>query len=66
MGMDLKAFQTRMLPAIDAEIRAVVDSPRLTAYTGLRDVLAYQLGWEGPGSGNEAQCQEAQSFDCFI
>jgi len=25
MGMDLKAFQTRMLPAIDAEIRAVVD-----------------------------------------
>ncbi|OGN73408.1 MAG: hypothetical protein A2X24_01195 [Chloroflexi bacterium GWB2_54_36] len=55
MDMDLKAFQARMLPAIDAEIRAVVDSPRLTAYTGLRDILAYQLGWEGPGSGIEAR-----------
>ena len=44
-----------MLPAIDAEIHAVVDSPRLIVYTGQRDILAYQLGWEGPGSGNEAQ-----------
>ena len=55
MRRDLKAFQARMQPAIDAEIRTVVDSPRLTAYTGLRDILAYQLGWEGEGSGVEAQ-----------
>src|SRR3990172_6776692 len=53
--MDLKAFQARMQPAIDAEIRTMVDSPKLSKYTGLRDILAYQLGWGGEGRGIEAQ-----------
>jgi geranylgeranyl diphosphate synthase type I len=53
--MDLKGFHSRMQPAIDAELRAVVGSPKLTVFTGLREMLAYQLGWEGDGSGVEAQ-----------
>ncbi len=53
--MPLQSALDEMLPAIEAELKAVVLSPQNVAYPELRRMLAYHLGWEGEGAGPEAQ-----------
>lgn len=53
--MDLKTFQSMMLPVIDSDLRGKVGSTRLSIFSGLSDLLSYQLGWTGEGAGVEAQ-----------
>ncbi len=51
----LTAFQERILPAVEDEMRAVLarlDEPR---YAEMRAMLAYHLGWEGEGAGPKAR-----------
>jgi geranylgeranyl diphosphate synthase, type I len=52
--MTLKSLADSMLPAIEAELRRMIahlDEPRIHP---LYEMLTYQLGWSGPGSGPEA------------
>lgn len=44
--MSISAYQDVMLPAVEAEIRTVLDSMILDSFTGLRDILYYHLGFE--------------------
>lgn len=44
--MNLSSYQDLMLPAIDAEIRSIVDSPVLDQYLDLREIFYYHLGYE--------------------
>ena len=53
--MQLKYYQGLMQPAIDRELHSVIDEFETESYPGLQSILAYQLGWEGEGSGLEAQ-----------
>ena len=53
--MDLKDFNTEMQPAIDQELRRVVEDFATQNFSDLTAILAYQLGWGGEGAGLEAQ-----------
>lgn len=53
--MDLSDYLDLMLPAIDAEIREVVDSAKLDPFADLRDILYYHLGYENGVSIQGAQ-----------
>ncbi len=53
--MSLDSLSPQMLKAIDLEMQRVVAHPLLDPYTGLREMLRYHIGWEGEGSGIEAQ-----------
>jgi geranylgeranyl diphosphate synthase, type I len=53
--MSLASQMQSMLPAVEEELQAVVTRTTNPAYPDLRGMLAYHLGWEGPGSGPEAQ-----------
>ncbi len=53
--MSLAAQMELMLPAIEEELHAVIDRTTNPVYPVLRGMLAYHLGWEGPGAGPEAQ-----------
>lgn len=44
--MDLSSYQAMMLPAIDVEIRSVMDSAILDQFMDLREILYYHLGYE--------------------
>jgi geranylgeranyl diphosphate synthase, type I len=44
-----------MLTEIDREMQRVVAHPTLTAFSGLPEILRYHIGWDGDGSGPEAQ-----------
>lgn len=51
-----------MLPAIDADLQERVGAPRLTIFSGLKDILTYQLGWTGEDAGPEAQGKRLRPF----
>jgi len=53
--MDLKTYQDLMQPAIDADLRQRIVDPRLKVFSNLSELMRYQLGWTGVGSGPEAQ-----------
>jgi geranylgeranyl diphosphate synthase type I len=53
--MSLSSLSKVYLPAIEKELRAVVDSAFTADYHELRLMLAYHLGWEGQNAGLEAQ-----------
>ena len=53
--MSLQAKMQAMLPAIEEELREVVNRTTNPAYPELHRMLAYHLGWEGEGAGPEAQ-----------
>lgn len=43
------------LPAIEAELKSVIDSNFSALFSQLRGMLAYHMGWEGDGAGPDAQ-----------
>jgi geranylgeranyl diphosphate synthase, type I len=56
----LEDYIRTLLPAVEAELHLVLakvdnHTPHPEIYRPLRGMLAYHLGWEGPGSGPEAQ-----------
>ncbi|HVN52828.1 MAG TPA: polyprenyl synthetase family protein [Anaerolineaceae bacterium] len=58
--MSFDEFARIMQPAVETELKAAVveigkDDPDAGRYRTLRHMLAYHLGWEGPGAGKEAQ-----------
>jgi geranylgeranyl diphosphate synthase, type I len=53
--MSLQSFIGRMRPAIEAELQQTIDCVLIEKQDGLREMLTYHLGWEGPGAGPEAQ-----------
>ena len=40
---------------IEGELKKILDEGIPEAYCGMREFLAYHMGWEGPGAGLEAQ-----------
>ncbi len=55
MPSHLAEFQNAMLPAVEESMRAIVGRARHDADNGLYAMLAYHMGWEGPGAGPKAQ-----------
>ena len=53
--MTLKQAMESMLPAIEEELKQVVQRTTSDRYPRLRGMLAYHMGWEGEGAGAEAQ-----------
>ncbi len=61
--MDLDAYRSLYLPAIERQLQDLIRRVEQTEETDpsgrfmaeARRMLAYQMGWEGPGSGPEAQ-----------
>jgi len=53
MGLD-KIILT-MLPAIESEMQRILMDSIPDDYQGMTPLLAYHLGWEGEGAGQEAQ-----------
>lgn len=53
--MNLAAYQELMLPAIDGEIRKLMDSAILDPFLDLREILLYHLGYEGRNAITHAQ-----------
>lgn len=53
--MNLNNYYDLLLPAIELEMKACVDETREQGLEELYSMLAYHLGWEGPGSGPKAQ-----------
>lgn len=53
--MTLKQAMEIMLPAIEEELKQVVQRTTSDRYPRLREMLTYHMGWEGEGAGAEAQ-----------
>jgi geranylgeranyl diphosphate synthase, type I len=45
----------QMRPSVEVELKGTIDQISEDPYAALRSMLAYHLGWEGEGSGVEAQ-----------
>lgn len=46
---------TQMLPALEAELQAIVDRAGSSGTSELRSMIGYHMGWEGEGAGPEAR-----------
>jgi geranylgeranyl diphosphate synthase type I len=53
--MDLKEYTSLFLPAVELELHRIVDHAFSPEASFLHDMLAYHLGWSGPGAGPAAQ-----------
>jgi len=53
--MSLAKVMQDMLPAVESELRTAVDGAMRPEYRAVRDMMAYAMGWEGDGSGEEAR-----------
>jgi len=54
--MTLQEYSDQFLPAIEKALRtSVFESLSAPRFGGLREMMAYHLGWEGEGSGPRAQ-----------
>ncbi len=51
--MSLNELTAQMIPAIEETLRQALE--RIEDVDGMRHMLAYHLGWEGPGAGPEAR-----------
>jgi len=52
--MILDSYQEEMLPAIEEELKTVVQQANGAGLNELHDMLIYHLGWEGEGAGKKA------------
>jgi geranylgeranyl diphosphate synthase type I len=52
--MSFEQYSRLMLPAIENELKAAVDTVRGPGLDELTYMMAYHLGWEGEGAGREA------------
>lgn len=52
--MTLESLSQQMLPAIEDELRRAVSLAKGAGLDEFHSMLAYHLGWEGPGAGSEA------------
>ncbi len=55
MALELEKETHAFLPAIEDELHKIVDDAIPSEYEGMSELLAYHLGWQGEGSGVEAQ-----------
>lgn len=53
--MSLKTLSQTYLPAVEAELQAVVQIARDPGVEELHEMLAYHMGWVGEGAGPEAR-----------
>ncbi len=53
--MALEQYFQSWLPKIEAELQSAVDRTDGNGMVDLRDMLAYHMGWDGPGAGTEAR-----------
>lgn len=53
--MNLDQYIQLMLPAVEKELKQVVQDGISDEVIGLRSMLSYHMGWEGEGAGLEAQ-----------
>ncbi len=53
--MTLSTWMERLLPAVEAELQAVVALSGGDGLDGFRAMMAYHLGWEGEGAGPAAR-----------
>ncbi|PKO17210.1 MAG: polyprenyl synthetase [Chloroflexi bacterium HGW-Chloroflexi-10] len=53
--MGLNDFMVEMLPELEDALKESVFEDIPETYPGIRNMLAYHLGWEGEGSGTAAQ-----------
>ena len=53
--MVLNQFFQKFLPAVEAELQNAINGSDGPGLSGLRYMLAYALGWEGPGASRETQ-----------
>lgn len=53
--MALEQYFHSWLPIIETELQTAVDRTDGEGMVGLRDMLAYHMGWEGPGARPEAR-----------
>lgn len=55
MELELEKATQTLLPALEVELRNIVKESIPAGYIGMLPMLTYHLGWEGEGSGAEAQ-----------
>ncbi len=55
MGVELENAAHTFLPAIEEELHEIINNSIPVEYAGLEEILSYHLGWQGEGSGVEAQ-----------
>ncbi len=55
MSLELEKATHSLLPAIEVALRDIVKDSVHDEYAGMLPLLSYHLGWEGEGSGSEAQ-----------
>ena len=53
--MSLQEQMQAMRPAVETYMQQLINRSPGDAYPGLREMLAYHMGWEGDGAGPEAQ-----------
>jgi geranylgeranyl diphosphate synthase type I len=53
--MSLPEYLNAQRPAIENELRAIIQTTLPVEYPGLKSMLAYHMGWEGEDAGVEAQ-----------
>jgi geranylgeranyl diphosphate synthase type I len=53
--MELSRLLDAQRPKIDEELKNWVHNPRLGVFSGLSEIISYQLDWSGEGAGTEAQ-----------
>ncbi len=53
--MKLQDYIQELRPAVETYLKQFIDDVLPTAYPELREMLVYHMGWEGEGSGVDAQ-----------
>jgi geranylgeranyl diphosphate synthase type I len=53
--MGIEKFFHEFLPDIESELQAAIDRTNGSGLDELRYILAYHMGWEGPGAGLDAR-----------
>ncbi len=55
MALELDNATQTFLPVVEDELHSIVHTSIPPEYSGMVEILSYHLGWEGEGSGVEAQ-----------
>lgn len=53
--MKLETWMQTMRPALETHMQQLIEQSVGEKFPGLRDMLAYHMGWEGEGAGSESQ-----------
>ena len=53
--MPINQFIKQFIPVIESELQAAIDRTNQIGLDEFRNIMAYHMGWEGPGAGPDAR-----------